>query len=192
VVQVGFKSIFSENALDKIFGNQKKDQAAATDLLTQAETLHAFAIDVTTKAIWGQVLAYQALNAVAGSGGISNSFGNMGSTGNITKYGGGHFMARQHGGPVAANEAYIVGEKGPELFVPGSKGYVVPPNKLTTPPTAVGSAPNVKIVLNNNTGVDTTPTVEAPRFDGSEWVINVVLDAYDRNKSGLRDVMRNK
>jgi phage-related minor tail protein len=30
------------------------------------------------------------------------------------------------GGPVSANTAYVVGEKGPELFVPGKSGSIVP------------------------------------------------------------------
>lgn len=34
-------------------------------------------------------------------------------------------VARQHGGPVRAGEAYVVGEGGPELFVPGSSGQIV-------------------------------------------------------------------
>ena len=31
---------------------------------------------------------------------------------------------RQHGGPVHAGRPYLVGERGPEMFVPGSSGYV--------------------------------------------------------------------
>ena len=34
------------------------------------------------------------------------------------------------GGPVSANRPYIVGERGPELFVPGSSGGIVPSNAL--------------------------------------------------------------
>jgi phage-related minor tail protein len=34
------------------------------------------------------------------------------------------------GGPVVGGNAYIVGEKGPELFVPGSSGQVVPNHDL--------------------------------------------------------------
>jgi len=37
---------------------------------------------------------------------------------------GGH-IPRQHGGPVRAGEAYLVGERGPELFVPGGSGQIV-------------------------------------------------------------------
>jgi hypothetical protein len=33
---------------------------------------------------------------------------------------------RQHGGPVAAGSAYMVGEAGPELFVPRSAGKIIP------------------------------------------------------------------
>lgn len=32
---------------------------------------------------------------------------------------------RQHGGPVSAGSMYLVGERGPELFVPPSSGYVM-------------------------------------------------------------------
>jgi hypothetical protein len=36
-----------------------------------------------------------------------------------------HPVLRQHGGPVSAMRPYIVGEKGPELFVPATSGHVV-------------------------------------------------------------------
>jgi hypothetical protein len=32
---------------------------------------------------------------------------------------------RQHGGPVTGSEPYLVGERGPELFVPAQSGYVI-------------------------------------------------------------------
>jgi phage-related minor tail protein len=37
----------------------------------------------------------------------------------------GSLPLRQHGGPVFSNRAYLVGEAGPELFVPGRSGMVV-------------------------------------------------------------------
>jgi hypothetical protein len=37
---------------------------------------------------------------------------------------------RAAGGPVAGGRPYLIGEKGPELFVPGSKGNVVPNNAM--------------------------------------------------------------
>lgn len=38
--------------------------------------------------------------------------------------------ARATGGPVSANKAYLVGEKGPELMVPGSAGTIIPNSRL--------------------------------------------------------------
>ena len=48
--------------------------------------------------------------------------------GGIFGFLGGLFKAK--GGPVTGGNPYIVGEKGPELFVPGSSGNIVPNNKL--------------------------------------------------------------
>ena len=36
---------------------------------------------------------------------------------------------RAAGGPVSANTPYIVGEVGPELFVPGGSGSIIPADK---------------------------------------------------------------
>lgn len=40
------------------------------------------------------------------------------------------FGARALGGPVSSNTPYMVGERGPELFVPNGAGNIVPNNKL--------------------------------------------------------------
>lgn len=49
------------------------------------------------------------------TGGIGNIFG---------------FEQRARGGPVSARSPYIVGEKGPELFVPSHAGIIVPNHKM--------------------------------------------------------------
>lgn len=41
-------------------------------------------------------------------------------------------LGRQHGGPVRAGAPYVVGERGPEWFVPGRSGTVVPMTGSTT------------------------------------------------------------
>ena len=40
--------------------------------------------------------------------------------------GSGGATQRQHGGPVTAGEPYVVGEDGPELFIPASSGNIMP------------------------------------------------------------------
>lgn len=40
------------------------------------------------------------------------------------------FEERANGGPVKSGGSYIVGERGPELFVPSTKGTIIPNNKI--------------------------------------------------------------
>lgn len=55
---------------------------------------------------------------------------------------------RAHGGPVGAGQSFLVGERGPELFVPKSPGFVVPNNVL-----AGAGGPNITISI-DATGAD--------------------------------------
>jgi len=50
-------------------------------------------------------------------------------------------MFKANGGPVSANQPYIVGERGPELFVPSRSGSIVPNDRL-------GGGDNVSVVVN--------------------------------------------
>ena len=47
----------------------------------------------------------------------------------------GAFSGRQHGGPVSAGQTYMVGERGPELFVPKMSGTVLPAGQTGGGPT---------------------------------------------------------
>jgi hypothetical protein len=43
----------------------------------------------------------------------------------------GNFKGMAKGGSVSANTPYLVGERGPELFVPGAQGNIVPNNAMS-------------------------------------------------------------
>lgn len=77
------------------------------------------------------------VGALAGGGGFTNS--GLGSSIQM----GGLYAA---GGAIKGNTANIVGENGPELFVPGSSGYVVPNNRLGGSGGGTGS-----VIINNFT-----------------------------------------
>ena len=66
-----------------------------------------------------QLLAQQVLNSFfswgAGMGGWFGSFSKSALSG-----------ARANGGPVMGGSAYLVGERGPEVFVPGASGTIIP------------------------------------------------------------------
>ena len=44
------------------------------------------------------------------------------------------------GGPVSANRAYLVGERGPEVFAPASAGRIIPNHRLSAPTMTSGSS----------------------------------------------------
>ncbi len=52
---------------------------------------------------------------------------------------------RQHGGPVSAATPYLVGEAGPELFIPSSSGRIV--NSAATGQMAAGPTINVQVTV---------------------------------------------
>jgi tape measure domain-containing protein len=76
------------------------------------------------------------LGSNAGSGFNLTGFGNLQSDAGsgISGFmaGAGGILGRASGGPVNANQPYIVGERGPELFVPQQSGAVVNNNQLSS------------------------------------------------------------
>ncbi len=95
---------------------------------------------------------------------------------------------RAAGGPVSGGKAYIVGERGPEMFMPGNSGSIIPNNKLSSAGNFSGSvnyAP-VNVVINNNTNADVSTTSEK---NGDGTNLNIMIDqavADNMNKSGTR------
>lgn len=70
---------------------------------------------------------------------------------------------RAEGGPVGAGNSYIVGEKGPELFVPGSSGSIIPNGSMGG---GGRSGPSVNVTYNIASGVsraDLAPILEQER-----------------------------
>ena len=60
--------------------------------------------------------------------------------------------ARANGGPVGANTPYMVGERGPELFVPARSGSITPNERLT----GGGGSVVVQQTINVTTGIQQT------------------------------------
>lgn len=94
------------------------------------------------------------------------------------------YVGKATGGPVSMGKTYIVGERGPEIFRPTQPGRI-----LNSLPSGGGTAPNIRVIVNNNTNERMTGTAET-KFNGSEWVTNVFIDAYTTNKNGIRDVIK--
>jgi len=86
-----------------------------------------------------EALAAKLMNALLGDFGTTGSFG--GIAGSVA----GLFKAE--GGPVSANQSYVVGEQGPELFTPKSNGNIIPNDQM-------GSVGGDRSVIVNITAFD--------------------------------------
>lgn len=73
-------------------------------------------------------------------------------------------IGRASGGPVTGGAPYIVGERGPELFVPSSSGQIVPNQKL-----AAGSGQNVTYNLSVNVGTFISTEMEKRKLAEDLW-----------------------
>lgn len=82
---------------------------------------------------------------------------------------------RAMGGPVTAGRPYMVGERGPELFVPGRTGSIVPNNQVG------GGAVTVNQTINLTTGVSQTVRAE---------VLNMLPQIADAAKGAVLDAKR--
>jgi phage-related minor tail protein len=69
--------------------------------------------------------------------------------------------ARATGGPVAANNSYLVGEKGPEIFTPNNAGNIIPNHNI-------GKSP-VNIVMNI-----TTPNADSFRKNQNQILVDAM------------------
>jgi len=116
-------------AFDRIFG-----AGALTSLFSDLDNIEDR---------FKSLLANIAAQAIAS--GISNMFAGGGFQAGVGTFIGGLFGgAAAEGGPVSAGKIHLVGEKGPELFMPNVGGSIIPNNKLGGGTTVNINLPNIK------------------------------------------------
>lgn len=137
-----------------------------------------------------------ALGSVFGSFSSNWSSTNTSNPWSLTSLG---VTGRAGGGSTRPGELVEVNEKGPELYTEAGRtflmsgargGYVTP----LTPPSAPSSAataaaPKVEVNLINQGGDQMTAQASGPRFDGEQWVIDVVLKKA-RNNLAFRNQLK--
>jgi len=140
---------FGQAFQEIINGSSSAQEALANMMRSIGENFINMAAQIiakqTTMVILGTILKALGIGGGAfGGGGFSSNaagFGGSVDAGipalpNIPDYSG---AFRANGGPVSAGSPYVVGEHGPELFVPGRNGSVVSNSGLRD---AMGSAPS--------------------------------------------------
>jgi len=151
------------------------------------------------------------INAAAGSaagwleGALSSFFSAGGGTGGTASGAWGSYAdrvpgiagVRAAGGPVEAGRAYLVGEKRPEVFVPGLSGAIIPKVAYMSTGAAQhdggGHALGVslKVELVNQSGVPLKASQQSMTFDGETYVCKMLLSGLSNNNSGITETFQN-
>ena len=97
--------------------------------------------------------AFGAITASFGGGGTSVTGGTAASGG--IGMGQGFSNTAAIGGPVFQGQSTLVGERGPEIFVPNASGSIIPNNKL-----GGGSGVTINQTINVTTGIQSTVRAE--------------------------------
>lgn len=157
---------FSQAFQDIANGASSGQEAIANMMKSIGENFVNMAAQIiaqqVTMVILGTIL--KALG-ISGGGGGGGGLGSVES--NLAKYApleGPGFTPRANGGPVAGGAPYLIGERGPELFVPGSSGGIMSNNDLRQSMNGGGSP-----VLNMS--------FETTRFGDTEYVSRDQLEA---------------
>jgi len=140
------------------------------------------------KWIFGDFGKTNAIGGLAGTafGAIGNWFSGGGIAPAVTTAVSAIGGMMAEGGITTPGKAYIVGERGPELFYPGIHGTVVP----NASASSSSAPPNIDIVIKNETGQKVEVDQKDTTFDGQGYHASVSLKLLRNNVNGYRDAMK--
>jgi tape measure domain-containing protein len=131
----GIGDAFASSFQGIMTGTQAAQEALASFFQNIAKSF----LDMATEIIAQMVIMYafkQLLGLFGGGAGIapsnnfSGAFSGTTASFNPSSFGMGLLPGRAAGGPVSSGQTYMVGERGPELFVPGRSGTIVANDKM--------------------------------------------------------------
>jgi hypothetical protein len=136
----GIGTAFSNSFKGIIDGSMTAKEALASFFTSVADMFLDMAAQIIAKwiqmTILNTVLQLFPGGSMAGGGGLSSGF-SAGTASAIPTDAGGWAQSfatvlpgRANGGPVSSGQTYMVGERGPELFVPGRSGTIVANDKI--------------------------------------------------------------
>jgi TP901 family phage tail tape measure protein len=206
----GIGVAFSQAFQGLISGSMSAEEALGSFFKSVGDMFVSMAAEIIAKQMTMIILQtiLKALGAVGGGGGGFAPLDNAGATNFSFNPGsmleGPGFMPRAGGGPTAAGTPYLVGERGPELFVPGSNGGVMSNNDLRSAMNSQGSGAAGSPVLNMSFESTTIGGVEyvsrdqleqamaetrrAASRDGAQRGMTMTLDRIQNSSSTRRRI----
>jgi len=114
---------FADSFKGIISGAMTAQEALASFFQNLADYFLDMAAQIIAK--WIQMTILNSVLQLFPGGGGGGASGNA-----VAQFNASALQYRANGGPVSAGSPYVVGERGPELFVPGRSGTIVPNNKM--------------------------------------------------------------
>jgi tape measure domain-containing protein len=207
----GIGNAFAQSFQGLISGSMTAKEALGSFFKSVADMFLEMAAQIIAKQITMIILQtiLKALGAVggiqsAGSSAGSAAFGGSGPTFNPGAFSMPQLAGRAVGGPVTGQQPYMVGERGPELFVPGTGGSVVSNGDLRSAMNGGSGGGNGSPVLNMSfqstsiNGVEyvsrdqlesaMAETRRASTRDGAKRGMTMTLDRIQNSSSTRRKV----
>jgi TP901 family phage tail tape measure protein len=180
----GIGNAFAQSFQGLIDGSMTAKEALGSFFKSVADMFLEMAAQIIAKQITMIILQtiLKALGAVggiqsAGSSAGSAAFGGSGPTFNPGAFSMPQLAGRAVGGPVTSQQPYMVGERGPELFVPGTGGSVVSNGDLRSAMNGGSGGANGSPVLNMS--------FQSTSINGVEYV------SRDQLESAMAETRRN-
>ena len=125
----GFKKIsqYIEQNADDFSSSLARNLVTSKNLLSDFQSFFNFVLDEIAIAIVKKNITKPLIDGLIG---ITGSGGLFGTPTVGAPFGGFTLPGRANGGPVSSQKGYIVGERGPELFMPRTSGTIVPNDEL--------------------------------------------------------------
>lgn len=178
----GIGAAFSDSFKGIISGTMSAQEALAGFFQSIADQFLDMAAQIIAK--WIQLTILNSILRIFPSAPAGNSAGLFGAGSPDAIAGGGIFSGagpyqfRASGGPVSSGSPYIVGERGPELFVPGRSGTIVPNDKMGGNSVQVGSI-NISV---ENSGDTLSPQAQKQIAGQVRGIVLATL--VDQQRSG--------
>lgn len=129
-------------------------------------------------------------------GGVVNGIGSLGAAKGASSFaGGGSFSSAFTGnrfasGGVTNPGLMLVGENGPELLQSSGSHRIYTANETRRLVGGGAASNNVVVNIINQSGQELESKQQNSRFDGENYVIDVVVRAMESNKGGMRDAIK--
>ena len=129
-------------------------------------------------------------------GGVVNGIGSLGAAKGTSSFaGGGSFSSAFTGNRFAAGGKtnpglMLVGENGPELLQSSGSHRIYTASETRRLMGGGATSNNVVVNIVNQSGQELESKQQNSRFDGENYVIDVVVRAMESNKGGMRDAIK--